>query len=1076
MKTVTNYLRILLLTGFILLSFKSFCQKEISGFNNNLFERIELKEVSVKEVFDLIESKTDYDFFYKRDFNALDDKVTIEADNKPVDFIIEELSKQTNLSFQKINKIIAVTEKESENKGTGTVTGKIIDEEGMPLIGASIIIKNFNKGTVADVNGNYQILGLNTGTHIFTISFIGYKGVTKEIEVVKNKVITVDFVLTAASMEIGEAVAYGQATGQAAAINQQLNSDGIVNVVSAEKLQELPDVNVAEAVGRLPGMMVERNRGEGQKIIIRGLAPKYNTISVGGNLMPSTSPDDRSTDLNLIAPEILSGVEVQKANTADKDAEGLGGTVNLSLKEAPSGLKVNAGVLTGYSGHSQSLGNYRFTLYASNRFFKDKLGVMITGNADIAERNSDRFGVSYDVQGVPNYEEGETFIKPWITNASVEANVEDRTRYGGSVLLDWKISPTSTIKSTNFVGYLNREIYDRTKNYNLSSGYINFTQYQNIINQLVLTNSIEGDHLIRNSVLDWGASLSQSKNEKPEGHKFEFRLASAYEGYAQGQSFDVEPPELLPHPDNVNDYLDRYIFQNGRMETYNSDESELSLYLNWKQPFKLGEKISGYIKVGTKFREKERSRSNDVYNGGLSSPDAVNEFLKVYPDYTLTTEGVTNKISIVNFLDESYKPRDFLYGNYEYLAVDYVLDRDLMKEVYNNFLKDHYFHIPAGAQNDYKTYESVFANYLMAEFKFGKYITFIPGLRHEQTSIKYNAYIAESIPESESAEYELAFEDTTATNSYGYFFPQMHLKIEPLNWLDFRLAYTHTLSKPDYNQLAPKRIISVASRKIDLGNTQLKPALSKNFDAIATIYKPRLGFLSIGAFYKEIENFLWTREALVVAGTRTDPEILKVPESSLGYSVFYPLNNPNQATIKGVEFDLQSNMLFLPVKGFVLSLNLTAMESQTRYQETLIERQLNPDYGVVPGAPRVIFANNDTAYVDRLLSQPSYLANVGIGYDNKKIGLSIRLSFNFQDDILTKEQRRPDGADREGTLEFYRWDFQFKKRIVKRLSITGNVTNIFNQPDKNVRLLTGYLTSEEYYGYMAYLGLKYTIY
>ena len=148
-------------------------------------------------------------------------------------------------------------------------------------------------------------------------------------------------------MEILEVTAYGQARGQVAAIHQQLNAKGISNVVSGEKLKELPDVNVAEAIGRLPGLMVERNRGEGQKIIIRGLAPKYNTISIGGHMAPSTSPDDRSTDLNMISPEILGGVEVLKANTADMDADGLGGTVNLTLREAPAGFKMNAGILDG---------------------------------------------------------------------------------------------------------------------------------------------------------------------------------------------------------------------------------------------------------------------------------------------------------------------------------------------------------------------------------------------------------------------------------------------------------------------------------------------------------------------------------------------------------------------------------------------------------------------------------------------------------------------------------------------------------------------------------------------------------
>jgi TonB-dependent receptor len=748
----------------------------------------------------------------------------------------------------------------------------------------------------------------------------------------------------------------------------------------------------------------------------------------------------------------------------------------LTLKEAPSGFRINGSAMTGYSGHSNSISNYKLNIHMSNRFFSDKLGIMLTGNVDLADRNSDRFRVSYDVQGTPNYDAGETYIKPWITNASMEANLEDRSRTGGSVLMDWKISPISKIKSSNFIGYLNREIYDRTKQYDVTSNYINLTQYQNEINQIVLSNAIDGEHVLYGSVIDWGASRAQSVNDKPIGHRFVFRSLSAFNGYSKGQSFDIEPPELLPRPENVNDQIERYFFQNGRFQTYESEEVESSVYLNIKIPFRLNNKITGYFKTGAKYRVKDRIRTNEVNTRRIDGAEGINQFLKVYPDFKLTTEGVTDKLSILNFLDESYESGDFLYDQYQYLKVNEVLDRDLMVDVYDNFMKDYYFFIAAGAQDDYETYESVTSYYVMSEINFGDLVTFIPGIRYEKTGIEYLAYIAESIPESESAEYDVDFQDTTATNSYGYLFPQLHLKIQPFQWFDIRLAYTHTMSRPDYNQLAPKKIISVASRRINMGNTRLKPALSKNYDLILSFYKPRLGLLTLGGFFKDIEGFLWTREALVVSGTRTDPDVINVPRSTLGYDVIYPLNNTERSTIKGIELDIQSNLNFLPVKGFILNMNFSAMESETRYLETLIKRQLNPDYGTVPGAPRVIFVNQDTAYVDRLLSQPSYLANIGFGYDNQDIGLSVRLSFNFQDDILTREQRRPDAADREGTLEFYRWDFQFSQRITKRLSLNGNVANIFNRPDQSIRLLTGYIRDIEYYGYMTQIGLKYSFY
>ena len=82
------------------------------------------------------------------------------------------------------------------------------------------------------------------------------------------------------------------------------------------------------------------------------------------------------------------------------------------------------------------------------------------------------------------------------TDAEVQANVEDRTRAGGSVLLDWKLGQSSTIKSSNFIGYLDRDIYDRTKNYNLGSNYINIRGYNEDISQLLFSNAMEGKHFV----------------------------------------------------------------------------------------------------------------------------------------------------------------------------------------------------------------------------------------------------------------------------------------------------------------------------------------------------------------------------------------------------------------------------------------------------------------------------------------------------------------------------------------------------------------------------------------------------
>ena len=118
--------------------------------------------------------------------------------------------------------------------------------------------------------------------------------------------------------------------------------------------------------------------------------------------------------------------------------------------------------------------------------------------------------------------------------------------------------------------------------------------------------------------------------------------------------------------------------------------------------------------------------------------------------------------------------------------------------------------------------------------------------------------------------------------------------------------------------------------------------------------------------------------------------------------------------------------------------------------------------------------NKDTVYYDRLLKQPSFLANFSLGYDYK--GFSGRLSYTYQGNILVSEQHRSDGADVESTKAFAKWDLQLKQRINKQFQVYASAANIFNWSDSKKRNVTGYPSSVELYGSSFNIGLKYDIF
>ena len=141
------------------------------------------------------------------------------------------------------------------------ITGVVVDEDKAFLPGTTVWLKGTNNKTITDINGRYTLLSVPRGKNEVQFSFVGYESKTMEVVVRDNETRTMNVNMQPASRLGAEVVVSAEAKGQTAAINRQLNASGIISAVSGEKLSELPDVNVADAIGRVPGLMVERDGG-----------------------------------------------------------------------------------------------------------------------------------------------------------------------------------------------------------------------------------------------------------------------------------------------------------------------------------------------------------------------------------------------------------------------------------------------------------------------------------------------------------------------------------------------------------------------------------------------------------------------------------------------------------------------------------------------------------------------------------------------------------------------------------------------------------------------------------------------
>ncbi|HQU71165.1 MAG TPA: TonB-dependent receptor [Calditrichia bacterium] len=959
-------------------------------------------------------------------------------------------------------------------QGTGIVTGIISDNaDQSPLIAANVYIEGTSLGAATDVDGAYYIPGVPAGSYIIVVKYIGYKEIKAPLEVVAGKRNVQNFSLDYAAVE-GEVVEVtAQAQGQIEAINRQLSSNTIKNVVSSDRIQEVPDANAAESVGRLPGISVVRSGGEGQKVTIRGLSPKYNVMMVNGVRMQSNDRNDRSVDLNMIAPNVLSGIEVTKALTADMDADAVGGTVNLLIGKARKGFYRNFSVEGGYGSLENTYGNFKASGFLSNRYMEDKFGVQLSGFFDKYDRSSDVLTSAYYTDEEEITEDG--LIPIYLSNVTISDKVTDRRRVGGGLVLDYKFSNGSLIMN-NFLSTLHQEQIEQQNYFTTAYDWRGFAADRESDNT-VLSNALQGEFEFFNRLgMDFSLSNSVSKQRNPGDLRMDIRTRS---GGTQGLT-STETDLITKSPTRFLNSVT--VLREGKISTGTStlerqvDETSRSAVLNFKLPFTLTNFLAGSFKMGGKFERNKRENDEtmwviDTDRGGLAGD--FNALLRdsLWTDLGISTQD--NGLLAGLFEDPGYDVGDFLSGkeNVNGSLFFNKVSIDKMRHM-EKLAKESGYYLPApleSSQYDYNYTRDFSSFYFMPEFNLGKYVTFIPGFRYESFSYDYTAdstYVFGRLttPGEDYFDNKTINWDVTKDNNW---FPQIHLRIKPLDFLDLRLASTRSIIYPDYRAVSPYLFVDAyAAPVMRLGNPYLKPALTQNFDAYGSVYANKVGLFTAGFFYKEIDNLIVPIEYYTKDNTKIN-ERFPLLQTGDPTRIFTWTNLEEQSTVKGFELDWQTHFWYLPsfLSGFVFNINYTHIKSETRYPYYYTKRSGN--------FPFYTYTTVDTIRSGRLIDQPDDILNTTLGYDVG--GFSARLSFLFQDNVFRSANPTYDELDGY-TDAYYRWDFTAFQRFpgVEGLQIFLNLNNISNRPDRQFTSVLEKLSAVEYYGAIAALGFRYT--
>ncbi|HMQ45992.1 MAG TPA: TonB-dependent receptor [Saprospiraceae bacterium] len=971
----------------------------------------------------------------------------------------------------------------SQDKGSlsGIITDGTNDEA---LAFASVGLSELGIGTTSDLDGSYLLDNIPAGDYQVVFSYLGYENVVQTVTIKGGEINRLNITLNSAGVIIEEIIVSTQAIGQKAAINQQINSNTIVNVVSKERLQEMPDQNAAESVGRLPGVSIQRDGGEGQRVVVRGMSPRFSSITVNGVRIPSTDAQDRSVDLSMISPDALAGIELFKALRPDMDADAIGGTVNFTARKASRERELDVRLLKGYNDHEKSLIPWRGNISFSNRFSNNKLGFILSGNFQRADRSADGINVQYSYDGI----DPETGIfKVRVDDFDLIDQLETRDRFGGSFTFDWTPNERHSIVWNSNYGRTNRDELRRRRRYRVDAAYQEYDIRERKVNIDLFANTLNGDHTLgKGFSLKWLGAYATTAQRIPSELQMRFREQAAQKADIV---IDQGPDAVIPGYFNN---IDQTFIQSITYDETETTESNLTGRIDLQYDFRLGGKSSGFLKTGFSYRGTRRNRDNE---GLIIRPYLPTEnIVATEGDTDLFITDDNNRALIVNFLGgEDIRP--FLYGDYDFgpgtagqrdtllsylnedldltgyndlfgtnyqagegLGYDSQMDIEKVRAFFNRYRSVLDTNILAN-QEDYEANEDIYGTYLMTQFNLGKAWMIMGGVRIEDTRQNYRSINAPPLDEDAGGSGFGDLIDTVAAQGYTELLPMAHLRYKPVPWFDIRLAVTKSLARPNFLNLVPWERINDTDREINRGRPDLLHTTAWNYDAYISFYN-KFGLLTVGVFQKDFFNTDYIRTYTIrEAGNRFQ-----------GYQVTEPENVP-ESEVQGIEFDLQANFsnLSKPWSGLILGANLTLARSKTLYPFSIVRRDtLLLD---VPPFVQINTTAIDTLRQGRNVGQANTIANLTVGYELGRF--STRLSMLYQDNAFDQLGAREelDGF----TARSVRWDYSLTYWLSPKRNwqLILNINNISNQPEQAFVGNTSFLSESEFYGMTADIGLRF---
>ncbi len=930
----------------------------------------------------------------------------------------------------------------------GDIVGTVMDTNtGGFLPGASVELVGTGRTTTSNSDGVYRFNNVPSGSYEVEVRYLGFDTVIDPVEVPATGTQTV---LTRMGLEIQELPAFqveGYLEGRIRALQQKKSSTNTMDIISADSVGSLPDRNVADALSRLPGVNVTLNNGEGQFVVIRGIDPNLNNVTLNGANMAAPGVDGRSgrsMPLDVIGSAQISQLEVIKTVTPDMDGNSLGGTINIvsaSAWDREEGYFFFSGEV-GYAERAEDL------LYGLEATWADRLGANKDWGLALAASYSfrpiqvDELKVGWNDEDGFWFPEQPEIVPTWAERERIGINGnlefrpdEDTEFYVRAIYNEFKeeenleehifeIRDVSTISATSGTS-------DRVR--------IERREKEEVTEQTLFNISVGGRKRFGNWTITPEITYSYAEEFNPQldwaqwRGEYRDRSGNPAEGISDIVTWDRSEYlfDFNLHPITNTD-LSPMELRRFRIEDSTVEEKTWTPKIDFQYDIDDWGGGQGFVKFGVKYITRERSVDDNSFRfNNLNADTVMAEYGPHDAGYMLLDQYDTG-----------------LLINWEntFTAFDrFVADSSIAEfptESASNSVED-----------DYDFEEDILAVYGYGNYSIGKW-NFIAGFRYEHTDV---AVGANEYREDERDNADDGFVITPIEPieiDYDHWFPNIQARYSFSDYLIGRASFTYTVGRPAFEDSAPitARELEILGTPVDpafpfvgeveIGRPDLEAYESWNIDVGLEYYLPEgAGAFTAAIFHKDISNPIFSFEG----------EGENVTWNGDGYETleFGGVDNAKSGKVSGLELGMQLPFRFAdaPWDGFGLDANVTLITSEAVVEDVnlfLLE-------GVVD--------INRTGDEFPFFRQPDLIYNVALYYEKYKF--SAKLAYQYQAEQITEIGGNLDEdiwRDSQAQL-----DFQASYRISDGWKVFFNVKNLTDEEEKFY-----FGTADRVFGYQKY--------